>query len=452
MGSEITRRRWLEIVGGTVVGLAVGAAAGYFLAPKTVKVLTKTITKTKTVTGVVTSTPTAPRKITIASIWPKSGALARMGTVCDQATRVAADVLNAAGGIRSLGGAKIEIISGDAKSDPKVGAEEAERIITNYKPTAITGCYMSAITLEVSAVADRLGVPQVTSSISNKITGRGLTHIFQTSPLATQFGEMQIESLVKLGELYGWKPKKIAIVYENTAYGTDTARGLRETAKKYGLEVVLDLAYPHGITDATDIVAKIKESGAEVVTPVSYLTDAILIVRTMKEMGVNAIIDGGGAGYLLPDFIEGTGEASEGVISVSAWEHYMAVPGWVDGSLEINKLYLKAYPSEPYIMEHAGEAFGDLFVLADAIDRAGSADPEKVRDALTETDLNASDETNPYRFGAVKPSGRVKFNKNGWNETAHPVMMQIQNGRMVCIYPPENKRPDVEPRWPPWKK
>ena len=436
MAEKISRRRFLTLTSGIAIGAIVGGAVGWF--------------------GRELFFPPGPptrKEIVVASMWPRSGSLASIGLLTDQGVTAAATLINDMGGIQSLGGAKIKLIHVDATSDPKTAAEEAERVINIYQPVAIIGNYASAISLEVSRVADQYKIPQITSSISDKLTARGLKYLFQTSPKATQFGNMQIEALVELGKLYGWMPKRLAIVYEDTAYGTDTARGIRELANKVGLEIVLDTSYPREIKDATDLVLKIKESKADVVTPVSYIVDAILITNTMHKLGVKAVINGGGAGYLLPEYIRGTGEAGQGVISVSAWQYDMAVPGWPEGALEINKYYRSLYPNEPYIMEHAGEAFGDLFVLADAIERAGSADPSDVVKALAKTNLDAADTQARYRFGAVKANqGKVIFDETGWNKTAGPVMMQIQGNDMVTIYPPANKRPGVKVWWPPWKR
>ncbi|MEM2226546.1 MAG: ABC transporter substrate-binding protein [Candidatus Bathyarchaeia archaeon] len=443
-----------------LIALIVGIGIGYGASMATIKPAPAVVTTTTvTVTG-----PAKPvvEEVVVASIWPLSGGLARLGEACHKAVLAAAKYINEKiGGIPSLGGAKIKIVTGDTKSDPTAGKAEAERIITTYKPTAALGSYQSAVSLTVSEVMDRYKVPYVTSSISNKLCSRGLEYIFQTSPLATQFGEMQIECLVELGKIYGWSPKKVAIVFENTAYGTDTARGLKATAEKYGLQVVLYEPYPAGITDATDLVLKIKASGAEVVCPVSYLTDAILIVRTMRELKCYAVVNGGGAGYLMPDFIEGAKEAAEYVISVGSWFHDAGPwPGLAD--LWINKYYVSLYPEEKFIMEHAGEAFADLFLIADAINRAASTDPVKVKEALEKTDIRADDYWNPFHFAAARPYGRVQFKDitfppdsphagtyHHWNIHAHPAMMQIQKGELVTIYPPKSVRPGIKAVWPP---
>lgn len=445
----------------SLIALIIGIGIGYGASLATVRpapgaVTTVTVTATATAPGAA-----APGEVVVASIWPLSGDLARLGIACNKGVLAAAKLINDRGGIPSLGGAKLKIVVGDTKSDPTAGKAEAERIITTYKPSAALGSYQSAVSLTVSEVMDRYKVPYVTSSISNKLCSRGLEYIFQTSPLATQFGEMQIECLVELGKIYGWSPKKLAIVFENTAYGTDTARGLKATAEKYGLNVVLYEPYPAGITDATDLVLKIKASGAEVVCPVSYLTDAILIVRTMRELGVKAVVDGGGAGYLMPDFIEGAGEAAEYLISVGSW-FYDAGPWPGLADLWINKYYTSLYPEEKFIMEHAGEAFADLFLIAWAINEAKSTDPVKIKEALEKADIRADDYSNPFHFAAARPYGRVQFKDitfppdsphagtyHHWNIHAHPAMMQIQKGEMVTIYPPKSVRPGVKAYWPP---
>ncbi len=389
-------------------------------------------------------TPTLPAqtkvdKVYIGVVYPRTGAQARHGETCTQACILAAEDINKAGGIKALGGAKIELIIADARSDVSVTRSEVERLCTRYKLSALTGAYVSGLTLPATEVSERYKIPWITGSIADAITGRGFKYVFQVSPKASHFGHMQVALAKEMGEKIGPPAKKVAIVYEDTAYGTATSRGLMEKSKELGFETVMYEAYKHGFTDAAPLITKIKASGAEILFPVSYLTDAILIIRTMREMKVNAAVIGGGAGYLMPEFEKGLGKDAEYVFSVGSWNWDLPYPEVTDMARRYEERHGE------FIQEHAGEAYCMIWVLADAIERAKSTDPQKIRDALAKTNITKGP-------GAIMPGYHVEFDASGWNKHVHPVMVQWQKGKLRSVWPP--KVASIKPVWPvpPWDK
>lgn len=378
-------------------------------------------------------------KVYIGVVYPRTGAQARHGETCTQACILAAEDVNKAGGIKSLGGAKIELIIADARSDVSITRSEVERLCTRYKPSALTGSYVSGLTLPATEVSERYKIPWITGSIADAITGRGFKYVFQVSPKASHFGHMQVALAKELGEKVGPPAKKVAIVYEDTAYGTATSRGLMEKSKELGFETVMYEAYKHGFTDAAPLVTKIKASEAQILFPVSYLTDAILIIRTMREMKVNSAVIGGGAGYLMPEFEKGLGKDAEYVFSVGSWNWDLPYAEVTDMARRYEERHGE------FIQEHAGEAYCMIWVLADAIERAKSTDPQKIRDALAKTNLTKGP-------GAIMPGYHVEFDATGWNKHVHPVMVQWQKGKLRSVWPP--KVAATKPVWPvpPWEK
>jgi branched-chain amino acid transport system substrate-binding protein len=378
----------------------------------------------------------AAAEVNIGVIYPNSGALARFGQACVNASKLAAEHINAQGGIKSLKGAKLNLIITDCQSDATITRNVTERIMTTHKLSAATGDYSSSYTLVSTEVAERYGIPFITGSIANPITARGFKYTFQVSPKAEMFGHMQVDTLAwlaKAGE------KRVAIVYEDTAYGTSTAKGLTDRSKEKGYEIVLSEAYGTKFTDATPLVNKIKAAKPDVVFPVSYITDAILIIKTMKQLDVNAAIIGGGAGYLIPEFYNGLGADANYVFSVASWNFDINCPAVTKFSEEYEKKYGE------FLMEHAGEAYVMMWVIADALESAGSTDPKKVREALVATNLTKGP-------GAAMPGCRVEFDAMGWNKHVHPVMTQWQKGQLRTVYPASDAR--LKPTWPvpPWKK
>ena len=130
----------------------------------------------------------APKDVNIGVLYPTSGSQARFGQMCVNAAKLAVDEVNAAGGIKSLGGAKLNPVLADIQSDPGVTRNQAERLMATGNLTAATGSYVSTYTLVATEVAERYKIPFITGSIANKLTDRGFKFTFQVSPKATMFG------------------------------------------------------------------------------------------------------------------------------------------------------------------------------------------------------------------------------------------------------------------------
>jgi branched-chain amino acid transport system substrate-binding protein len=371
----------------------------------------------------------AAKDVSVAVLYPTSGSNARFGQMCVNAIKLAVDDINNAGGIKSLGGAKLNPIYADIQSEATVTRNQAERLMAAGNLAAATGCYVSTFTLVATEVAERYKVPLVTGSVADKLTDRGFKYTFQVSPKASMFGAMQMDFAAKMAG----RGKRAAVIFEDTDYGTSTAKGVVEGAKTVGFEVVMNEPYVAKFTDATPLVNKIKAAKPDFLFPVSYITDALLIIRTMKQMNVNAGTFGGGAGYLIPDFYKDMGKDANYIFSVASWNNDINC-GEVS---KIAEAYEKKYGE--FLMEHAGEAYVMIWVIADALERAASTDPVKVRDAMAKTNLTKGP-------GSVMPGCRVEFDDKGWNKQVHPVMTQWQDGKLRCVYPESDAR--VKPVWP----
>jgi branched-chain amino acid transport system substrate-binding protein len=371
----------------------------------------------------------AAKDVNIGVLYPTSGSQARFGQMCLNAVKLAVDDVNGAGGIKSLGGAKLNAVVADIQSDPGVTRNQAERLMATGGLAAATGCYVSTYTLVATEVAERYKVPLITGSIADKLTDRGFKYTFQVSPKASMFGEIQMEFAARTAG----KGKRAAVVYEDTDYGTSTSKGVVDGAKKAGLEVVMVEPYTAKFTDATPLVNKIRAAKPELFFPVSYITDALLIIRTMKQLGVNTGIFAGGAGYLIPDFSKDLGKDADYVFSAASWNYDINCPDVPP----IAAAYEKRHGE--FLMEHAGEAYVMVRVLADALERAASAEPAKVRDALAKTNLTKGP-------GSVMPGCHIEFDDKGWNKHVHPVMVQWQRGQLRTVYPASDAR--VKPIWP----
>src|SRR6185312_2127907 len=221
------------------------------------------------------------------------------------------------------------------------------------------------------------------------------------------------------------KPK-VAVVFENTAFGTSTSNGLKELAPGLGVEIVMFEPYSAGFTDAGPLINKVKASGANMLFAVSYLNDLILIVRTVKEVGLNVAINGGSGGFVMPDFYKNVGKLAEGLQGVAHWNHDVS-----DDAQKVNVEFKKR--TGDFLFEYAGGLVAQTFMLADAMERAASADPKKVRDALATLDVSSG-------YAAMAPGGKVKFGPDGKNIYGRPIGVQWQNGDLASIFPKEFAR------------
>ena len=362
----------------------------------------------------------AAETVNIGGLYPVTGSFAQIGQACANAAKLAVEMVNEAGGIKSLGGAKLNLILSDVQSDTTVTRTETDRLISGNKLSAIHGCYASALTLIASEVAERAKVALITGS-SSDLLNKNRHYTFTPFARASQFAKAQLQ----MSKLVNDKPK-VAVVFENTAFGTATSNGLRELAPGEGVEIVLFEPYSAGFADAGPLINKVKASGADALFSVSYLNDLILIVRTVKQVGLKVAINGGSGGFVVPDFYKNVGPLAEGLQGVAHWNH--------DSDANAQKLsaeYKKRYGE--FLFEYGGGLIAQTFMLVDAIERAQSADPQKVRDALATLDVSSG-------YAAMGPGGKVKFGPDGKNIYGHPVGVQWQHGDLASIFPKEDAR------------
>src|ERR1700720_4462130 len=362
----------------------------------------------------------AAEPVNIGGLYPVTGSMAQIGQGCVNAAKLAVQMVNDSGGIKSLGGAKLNLIVSDGQSDTTVRRTETDRLINVYKLSGIHGCFASALTLIASEVAERAKVPLITGSSSDQLN-KGRTYTFTPFARASQFAQAQLQ----MAKLVSDKPK-VAVIFENTAFGTATSNGLRDQPPGIGAEIVLFEPYSAGLTDASPLINKVKASGANMLFPVSYLNDLILIIRAIKQVDLKLAINGGSGGFVIPDFYQNVGNLAEGLLGVAHWNHD------IDANAEkVNAAYKQQYGE--FLFEYAGGLVAQTLMIADALERAASTDPQKVREALAALDVSDG-------YAAMCPGGKVKFGPDGKNIYAHPVGVQWQHGDLATVFPKEEAR------------
>jgi branched-chain amino acid transport system substrate-binding protein len=389
--------------------------------------------------------------VKIGVIFPLSGNAASAGQAAKAAVELAAEIVNNAHpelkpiplaegvGLPKLGGAKIELDVADHQGTPSVGQSQTLRLITQDKVVAMTGAYQSSVTFTASAVAERYGIPFVNGeSVAANLTQRGYKWFFRVTPVASDFANNYMEFLGDMKKA-GHKVASIAIVNENTDYGTSIADSVKQAAEKHGFAVAAQIPYNANSPDVSAQVLQLKEKNPDCVIFISYTADTILYMKTLKRLDyLPPMIIGDDSGFSDPSFIPSVGDISQGVMNRSAWD--IGKPGSV--TYKINEMY-KAKTGHD-LDDTSGRDMQAFFVLADAINRAGSTDPAKIQKALQETDLEPEQLMMGYRG--------VKFDQTGQNTEAATYLIQLQAGNYVAVWPERSATAKLQ--WPMtgWKK
>lgn len=364
-------------------------------------------------------------KVDIAIIVPLSGPNASVGEMIVNAVKLAVEDINGAGGIKSLGGAKLNPVIADATNDPQGAITTTERVLSQNKVAGAFGLALSPLTTAALPAFVKHHVPVITSAISDAlVTPNNGGFLFQIAPKGSAFGNQEVEFLRFLNEEYKMRITKAAILYVNNPYGIATEKGIEQLAEKAGLEIVLNSAYPENITDASPLVSKVQQSGAQVLFPVSYIADSSLLLTALRSAGSHVLVVGGGAGFIWPPIGQSLGDKVNGLTSVASW-NLDSKNVKADAMLTaVTARYAKAYNT--FMPEQAGEGYAGVAVLAAAIEAAGSDDPAKVRDALAKIHIKS---------GAMMQPGEVEFDANGANTHVVPVIIQWQGGAPRTVYP-----------------
>ncbi|AMS45177.1 ABC transporter substrate-binding protein [Aminobacter aminovorans] len=366
--------------------------------------------------------------INVGVVLPLSGPSAQFGINSKNGLELAVEELNAAGGIKALGGAQIRLIVADSTSAPTAAATAAQRLIAQNEVVAVIGAYVSSLTLAVSEVMERRGIPFLTISYADQLTERGFKTVFRLNPKASALGQAQVNGSIEIAAASGAKLERAAILYEDTAYGTAQSAGLRKASQAAGLSLVMDEAYPQGITDVTPLINKLRASEAQVVFAVSYLNDTLQIVRTMRQQKILIPVVGGAGGFILPEFAKALGELSEGVLSVNS------------SNYDLDEARAKRYRDRfNYPMVHdAIEHAALIEVLGQSLEIAAATTSEALRSTVAAKRFEGG-----WLDGM--PGAAADFDDTGHNVLAEPIMIQWRSGEMATVWPTERQK--MKPVW-----
>jgi branched-chain amino acid transport system substrate-binding protein len=386
-----------------------------------------------------------PAEVVIGALYQMSGASAQVGVDAQHALNTALDVINnsydldlplaKSVGLPGLGGAKLKIVMADHQGDPQKGRAEAERLITQDKVTALIGSYQSAVAVTVSQTAERYQIPFLSAENSSPSLHRqGLKFFFRPAAHDEMFSKAMFDFMDDLRKK-GRKIETLALFHEDTLFGTDSSNAQQKLAQERGYKVLSNIKYRANSPSLTAEVQQLKAADADVLMPSSYVTDAILLVKTMGELGYKAkAIVAQAAGFAEKALYDAVGDKLEGVISRASFSLDLAAKRPSVG--KVNELF-KARSGKD-LNDNTSREFMGMLVLADGIDRAKSTDGEKIRAALAETDIPGERTIMPWK--------RVKFGPDGQNLDSDPVLLQWVGGKFVTVFP--EQAAIAQAKWP----
>jgi branched-chain amino acid transport system substrate-binding protein len=377
--------------------------------------------------GVRAQTP-----IRIGVLHPVTGFLAYSGTLSRLGAQMAIDDINAAGGIKSLGGARLQALLGDAQSQPQAGVAEIEKM-NEQGVAAVVGAYASAICLATTQAAAKYNLPHVVDvGVADQIVERGLKNTFRFGPGYKVTADASVNQLHILNTLARKPAKTVMIVHEESLFGTGTANLLSAQLPALGYEVKEVVKHANPTRDFSNIVLRIKAVNPDIVIPANYYNEYALLVRTMKQQNVvpkaiYSVLGGAASSY---KFVKEFADAANGVLDVNHWFNPKDRRAWaLKKRVEAMKDQFFTY--EVFLNYQA------VHLLADAIERAKSARREDIIAALEKSTWS----------NHFMPYGPTRF-VNGQNQGAQPLMLQVLKNDIRVVLP--STFAETEPVFP-WK-
>jgi branched-chain amino acid transport system substrate-binding protein len=367
--------------------------------------------------------------IKIGILQPTTGALAFDGQQGMIGAEAAIKAVNDAGGIKSMGGAKLSMVAGDARSTPEGGTQEVEKMQAEGV-VGIVGGFASPICLAATQAASRYDLPYIVDvGVSDQIVNRGLKNTFRFGPGFGVVTTTALDNLAKLNDAAGKPARTVVLVHEDGLFGSGLAKLMQAELPKRGFEVLETIAHPTPSRDMSNVALQIRAKNPDLVIPSSYYGEFVLLARTMmqqriKPKGIYAVLNGAASNFR---FVKEFPDAANLVMDCNHWH---------DPRKAASQELRKAVDAQGKFWSYNIPLnYSCVLLMADAIERAGSTDRAKVIEALAASTF----------ANHIMPYGPTKF-MNGQNQGAGPVNTQVQNGDIKVIFPADFA--DAKPIYP----
>jgi branched-chain amino acid transport system substrate-binding protein len=369
-----------------------------------------------------------PKGVKVGILHPVTGALAFSGQQCREGALMAIEDINKAG-IKSLGGAKLDVLLGDAQSTPQAGTAEIEKM-NEAGCSAVVGAFASAICLATTQAAAKHGLPHVVDiGVADQIVQRGLKNTFRFGPGYATCAQVAVNNLHVLNSVAGKPARTVMIIHEESLFGTGTANLLARELPGFGFEVKEVVKHANPTRDFNNIVLRMKAVNPDIVIPANYYNEYALLVRTMQQQkvvpkAIYSVLGGAASSY---KFLKEFPDAANGIIDCNHWFN--------PKDKRAAELRKRIEAKGLFFTYEVFNTYTAVRLLADAIDKAKSADRAAITAALASSTF--SDHFMPY--------GATKF-VDGQNTGAQPLMTQVLKGDIKVIVPRDYR--EAEPVFP----
>jgi branched-chain amino acid transport system substrate-binding protein len=371
--------------------------------------------------SVATEEAASGEPIIIGSVHPLTGGLAADGLQMEAAAQLAADDINAAGGISCLNGALIEVVGADSTGTPEVGQSESERLIAEGA-IALIGPYQSAVASNMATVAERNGVPFVIDvAVADTILQQGYKNTFRNQPNATRMGTQGAVFLKEMVDAEGIDVSTLGMMYEMSAFGTSVYEAFKTQAETYGWTIDPAISYDaFAVTDLTTEMTKVKAANPDVLVLTGYYGDGLLATQAYDAVKPDVKLVYGMASGAIdnPAFPEDAAGVAEGFFNAN---YHLDVTN--PATMDVAQRFADSYGEE--MKTSAVYAYEAVQLVAQGLEVSCSEDPLALRDALAAIEADS----------LLASVGPVSFDETGENSNASPIVMQVQDGKVVQVYP-----------------
>lgn len=377
-----------------------------------------------------------PKTVKIGAVHPVTGALAEIGQACRLGAQMAVEAVNAAGGIKALGGARLEVVLGDTENKPEVARAEAERVI-NAGAQLLTGAFHSAQTAAMVPVAQQRRVPflidisaadPITANVAKSVKEgqQKVQYVYRNFPTTAMFGDRATQYMIDIFKDAGVAPKRVVLIYTNDLFGQTQARSFQASvkAKNPGFDIVEVIPFAENATDLSTEISKLKAARPDVVAPITRATTAILMLQELAKQRVDVmgIVSPGTPGLYEAGQIAQLKDLIEYVMDSVPWPNFKN-PDTQRAAEDYSKR-----ASGKTFDTNSGYSYEAILIMADVLERARSTDADALVEALKKTH---------FKGGLMVSTGPVLFNETGDNPNASTAMVQILGQKPVVVWPRE---------------
>ena len=363
---------------------------------------------------------TQGKEVKLGYILPVTGPLAFEAQLALNGLHLAVDEVNAAGGIKSLGGARLVLLPGDTQQKVELGNSEAARLM-DQGVSALIGPFSSLVAYSVRQLTEKNKTPfLLLAAVADNLTEGGLRYVFRVQPNGKAMSTLTMNNMFEMAKASNVAIKRVAMMHEDGNFGTTMGNHVEEFGGKLGYALVQRIPYSLKSPDFTAELSKIKASRPDLLVISGYYGDSKIIAETAAKLriGVHALVGLANAAYSNPKFIADNRELTDQLFDGNYWHNPQSAR-----AKAVFAAYEKRFNAT--LTSHGVQAYSVIGVLKDALERAGSADREKLRDALAKTNL----------ADHILPQDAIRFDESGENVNAMPALLQVQNGKPVVVGP-----------------